>query len=299
MLYAIVAVIILILDQATKYWTNLHLAEKATSPFIPGFIQLTNWHNKGAAFSSLEGGRWFFVALTLVVAVGVIILLSKNIVKGKLGRWMLVMVVAGGLGNCIDRALYGYVVDMFQFQFKVFGGDFAIFNVSDIFITVCGVIFCIYLIFHKEPEKAPAPVRAPSRPMPTERPIRTDYITQLKKPTVEGRRNIEAEIAAKAAEASIARSPEGVITDWNMPEKFASEKAYAEKPATRPKPIETDFTTLFSGDTQQPVPEPKPVFKSEPIAEAPETPVIKEATKPAKKDDDFSIEDIIAEFKDK
>ena len=297
MLYAIVAVIILILDQATKYWTNLHIAESATSPFIPGFIQLTNVHNKGAAFSFLEGGRWFFVILTLVVAIAVIVLLSKNIVKGKLGRWMLVMVVAGGIGNCIDRALYGYVVDMFQFQFKIFGKDFAIFNVSDIFITVCGVIFCIYLIFHKEPEKAPAPVRAPSRPMPTERPVRTDYITQLKKPTVEGRRNIEAEIAAKTAEASIARSPEGVITDWNMPEEFVAEKTSVRKPA------ETDFNALFSGDIQQPVPEPKPVLKTEarpePIAEAPEAPVIKEVPKPSKKDDDFSIEDIIAEFKDK
>ncbi|MFB0921507.1 MAG: signal peptidase II, partial [Oscillospiraceae bacterium] len=224
MLYAIVAVIILILDQATKYWTNVHLTEGAASPFIPGLIQLTNVHNKGAAFSFLEGGRWFFVALTLVVAIAVIILLSRNIIKGKLGRWMLVMVVAGGLGNCIDRTLYGYVVDMFQFQFKIFGGDFAIFNVSDIFITICGLIFCIYLIFHKEPEKTPAPVRAPSRAMPAERPVRADYITQLKKPTVEGRRNIEAEIAAKTAEASISRNSEDVITDWNMPEEFVSEK---------------------------------------------------------------------------
>ena len=297
MLYAIVAVIILILDQAAKYWTNLHLAEGATSPFIPGLIQLTNVHNKGAAFSFLDGGRWFIVILTLVVAIAVIVLLSRNIIKGKLGRWMLVMVVAGGLGNCIDRALYGYVVDMFQFQFKIFGKDFAIFNVSDIFITVCGVIFCIYLIFHKEPEKAPVPVKAPSRPMPTERPVRTDYITQLKKPTVEGRRNIEAEIAAKAAEAAIARKPEGVISDWNMPEEFVSEKAPVKKPA------ETDFNALFNGDTQQSVPQPAPVFKPEakpePIAEAPEAPVIKEVPKPAKKDDDFNIEDIIAEFKDK
>ncbi|PKM73347.1 MAG: signal peptidase II [Firmicutes bacterium HGW-Firmicutes-16] len=288
MLYAIVAVIILILDQATKYWTNFHLAEGATAPFIPGFIQLTNVHNTGAAFSFLEGGRWFFVILTLVVTIGVIILLSKNIVKGKLGRWMLIMVVAGGLGNCIDRALYGYVVDMFQFQFKIFGGDFAIFNVSDIFITVCGIIFCVYLIFHKEPlEEKPVPSRVPTRTMSSERPVRADYITQLKKPVVEGRRNIEAELAAKTAEAALARNPEGVITDWNMPD-FASEKAPVVKTAPEPK---KDYSEFFKSE-----PEIKPEAKPEPILDK----IKDEPLKPAKNNNsDFSIEDIIAEFKDK
>lgn len=297
MLYAIVAVIILILDQATKYWTNFHLAEHATSPFIPGFIQLTNIHNTGAAFSFLEGGRWFFVILTLVVAIGVAILLSKNIVKGKLGRWMLVMVVAGGLGNCIDRALYGYVVDMFQFQFKILGGDFAIFNVSDIFITVCGVIFCVYLIFHKEPvEEKPAPSRVPPRQTSAERPVRADYITQLKRPVVEGRRNIEAEIAAKAAEAEAARNPAGVVTDWSSPDFDAA--------APKPKAPITDFSDFFKETSRpvvsEPIPAPRP---SAPVRPAPEKPaeyVSLEPEKPAKKNDsDFSLDDIIAEFKDK
>ncbi|MEA4896019.1 MAG: signal peptidase II [Oscillospiraceae bacterium] len=284
MLYAIVAVIILILDQATKYWTNLHLAEGASSPFIPGFIQLTNVHNTGAAFSFLEGGRWFFVALTLVVTIAVIVLLSKDIIKGKLGRWMLVLVVAGGLGNCIDRALYGYVVDMFQFQFKIFGGDFAIFNVSDIFITVCGLIFCIYLIFHKEPEKAAPSVRTPPRTMPSDHSARADYITQLKKPVVEGRRSIEAERAAKAAEAVAAHNSEGVVTDWNIPD-FASDKALEAKPESTPKPA-----------AEKPlVPDPGPSS-----TETDFDTVFKEPSKPAKKSDsDFSLEDIIAEFKDK
>ncbi len=288
MLYAIVAVIILILDQATKYWTNLHLAEGETAPFIPGFIQLTNVHNTGAAFSFLEGGRWFFVILTLVVTVGVIVLLAKDIVKGKLGRWMLILVVAGGLGNCIDRALYGYVVDMFQFQFKIFGGDFAIFNVSDIFITVCGLIFCIYLILYKEPEKTPVPVKAAPHTVPSERPVKADYITQLKKPVVEGRRNIEAELAAKTAEAALARNPEGVVTDWNMPEDFAVEKAPAAKPASEPK---QDYSEFFKSG-----PEIKPEAKPESILDE----IKKEPSKPANKNNsDFSIEDIIAEFKDK
>lgn len=277
MLYAIVAVIILILDQVTKLWTISKIGLGATSPLIPGVVQLTNIQNTGAAFSFLEGGRWFFVVLTLVVTVGVIVLLSRDIIKGKLGRWMLVLVVAGGLGNCIDRAFKGYVVDMFQLQFKIFGKDFAIFNVSDIFITVCGIIFCVYLIFHKEPEKAPTPVRAPARTMPSERPVRADYITQLKKPVVEGRRSIEAELAVKAAEAALARNPEGAVTDWNVPD-FADARVPDKKPSPESKQDYSEF------------------FKSEPVFNE----IKKEPSSPVKKNDsDFSIEDIIAEFKDK
>lgn len=301
MLYAIVAVIILIIDQAAKFWTISKLDLGATSPLIPGVVQLTHVQNTGAAFGIFSGGnaRWFFVILTLVVTVGVIILLSRNIVKGKLGRWMLVMVIAGGLGNCIDRVINGYVTDMFQLQFKIFGQDFAIFNISDIFITVCGIIFCIYLIFHKEPvEEKPAPSKVPPRQMPTERPVRTDYITQLKKPVVEGRRSIEAEIAAKTAEAQAARNPEGVITDWNMPEDFSARKTPEMKPTSqRPKAPVTDFGAFFNEPAKPDAPEAKSETKPEPVRASSDT-FVKEPAKSTKKDDEFSLEDILAEFKD-
>ena len=291
MLYAIVLVIILIIDQAAKYWTSVKLALGATSPFIPGFIKLTNVHNTGAAFGFLqnvEAARWIFVVLTIIVAVGAVILLRRNIIKGKLGRWMLVLIIAGGLGNCIDRIINGYVVDMFQFQFM----NFAIFNVSDIFITVCGVIFCFYLIFHKEPEEeqqAPAPVRTPSRtmPKPAERPVRADYISQLKKPVVEGRRNIEAELAAKAAEAQAARNPEGIVTDWNAPDFGFEEMAPDTKAEAEPEP------KAVAPDAAEPSPAAEPsVTNFDELFKSP--------AKPAKNDNsDFNLEDIIAEFKDK
>ena len=299
MLYAFVVVIILIIDQLTKLWINTSFDVGAASPLIPGFIQLTNVQNKGAAFGILGTGawRWFFVILTIAVTIGVIVLLSKNIVKGKLGRWMLVLVIAGGLGNCIDRIFNGYVVDMFQFQFKIFGQDFAIFNVADIFITVSGIIFCLYLIFHKESEEEPIPEKVPARPIQrtVEHPVRADYITQLKRPVVEGRKNIEAEIAAKTieaspfhgtAEAELFRKDEVTITDWNMPD-FASidKKPTDVSPAPSPKP-----ETVVPAK-QNPITEPTAVSYDD---------LFKEPTKPSKKNDaEFSVDDIIAEFKDK
>lgn len=294
MLYAIVAVIILIIDQAVKFWVSSGLDVGETASFIPGLVQLTNVHNTGAAFSLLSGAgaRWFFVILTIVVAIGAVVLLSKNIIKGKLGRWMLVMVIAGGLGNCIDRLFNGYVVDMFQLQFM----NFAIFNVADIFITVCGIIFCLYLIFHKEPEEEFVPERAPVRTMPkaTERPVRADYITQLKRPVVEGRKNIDAEIAAKTIEASPFRKDEVTITDWNMPD-FESNSVKA--PAAAPAPVQKlEIPAPMKPEARTPA-------KSEPVPESKLVnfeQLFKEPSAPAKKNDsDFSIDDIIAEFKDK
>ena len=156
MLYAIVAVIILILDQGLKYWTTTHL-ELGTGlkELIPGVLHLRNHHNTGSAFSFLEdwaGARWLFLAVTVIFAVIVIWALYKKVIRGEFGRWMAVCVLAGALGNGIDRALHGYVVDMIEFAFFTF----PIFNVADIFITVGGILFCLYIILHKEPVKVKA-----------------------------------------------------------------------------------------------------------------------------------------------
>lgn len=295
MLYAFVVVIILIIDQLTKLWINSSIDVGASSPLIPGVIQLTNIQNTGAAFGFLKDARWFFVILTLVVAIAAIVLLAKNIIKGKLGRWMLVLVIAGGLGNCIDRLFNGYVTDMFQFQFV----NFAIFNVADIFITIGGIIFCLYLIFHKDPEEEPVPVpeRTPARQMQrsTERPVRADYISQLKRPVVEGRKNMEAEIAAKTIEASpfhstpeaeLFRKDEVSITDWNMPD-FAD----VDKKAPEAAPVPSPKAETAAPAVKEPIPSPKVVSFDE---------LFKEPAKPTKKNDsEFSLEDIMAEFKDK
>ena len=303
--YLIVAVIILIIDQIAKYWTNANLVVDSASPIIPGFVQLTNVQNTGAAFGIFKDGRWFFIALTLVVAVAAIILIRKNIIKGKLGRWMLVLVIAGGIGNCIDRLFKGYVTDMFQFQFM----NFAIFNVADIFITVGGIVFCLYLIFHKEPQEEPAEgaedtpehpapkerersapkERERSAPKESERPVKADYISQLKRPVVEGRKNMEAEIAAKTIEAAPVRlTPEAelfkkdevTITDWNMPDFAKAPPAShikAEAPVSaKQEPVLTDPRLV---DFEK---------------------LIKEPVKPAKQSEsEYSVDDILAEFRDK
>ena len=153
MIYAIAAVLVLILDQGLKYWVTVNIALNTGSiPIIPGMLELVNIHNTGAAFGILPGGgwRWIFVVIALVFVVIAVYAIKRGLIRGAVGRWAVVGVVAGAIGNCIDRVLNGYVVDMFKPTFlegTVFG---AIFNVADIFISCCGVLFCLYILFGSE-----------------------------------------------------------------------------------------------------------------------------------------------------
>lgn len=150
MLYAIVAVIALLFDQLLKYWTTVHIVENTgVIPLIPGFVHLTHIHNTGAAFSFLEGARWFFVVLCVVFVAVVVWLLAKNILNTPGTRWCAVIVVAGALGNAIDRVLTGYVVDMIEFEFI----SFPIYNLADIYITLGVVAFCICLLTERPAKK--------------------------------------------------------------------------------------------------------------------------------------------------
>lgn len=143
MIETIVIILLVALDQIVKYIvrTGLDLYEKVQ--FIPGFIGFTYIRNNGAAFSMLTGARWFFVVLTVVVVAGMLWVLYARKVTHPLGRWTLVLVIAGAVGNLIDRAIFGYVVDMIETQFM----NFPVFNVADIFITVGGILLCIYFGF--------------------------------------------------------------------------------------------------------------------------------------------------------
>ena len=140
-LMAVMAVLILVADQVSKYLTvaNIDLYEHIS--VIPGVVGLTYVQNKGAAFSILQGQQWLFAVIFAVFAVFIIWEFSKKRLPFKpFERWCIVAVFAGGLGNMIDRLRLGYVVDMIATEFI----DFPVFNVADCFIT-CG---CILLIAH-------------------------------------------------------------------------------------------------------------------------------------------------------
>lgn len=152
MLYSIVGILVIILDQLVKYWVDKNISFSGqTLELIPRVLSLVRVQNDGAAFSFLAGGgaRIWFILLTFVFAILVVIALVTNFISGRFGRWCLVFITAGGLSNMIDRVIYGYVIDMFKVELF----DFAVFNVADIFITVFCIAFILYILFGGEKER--------------------------------------------------------------------------------------------------------------------------------------------------
>ena len=154
MLYSIVGILVIIFDQLVKYWVDEHINYLNPSvDLIPNVLSLVRVQNDGAAFSFLQGGgaRIWFIDLTAVFALLVVLALATNFISGRFGRWCLVFITAGGLSNMIDRVRFGYVIDMFKLELF----DFAVFNVADIFITVFCIAFILYILFGGEKEREP------------------------------------------------------------------------------------------------------------------------------------------------
>lgn len=144
MLYYLALIIVIVGgDQLVKLWAVKFLAPGGSVTAIPGLLNLTYAENRGAAFSILEGRRFFFVLITLVMLVLMAYLLHKGIIRGVFGKLGACFVAAGALGNVIDRIFRGFVVDLFDLQFM----QFAIFNVADIFISLGGAMLVIYFLF--------------------------------------------------------------------------------------------------------------------------------------------------------
>lgn len=131
-------------DQFTKYLVvqNMELYDEIT--VINGFFKLFYVRNPGAGLGILANARWVFITFTFIIIAITIILLCLNYFKNILANISLVFILAGGIGNMIDRLFFGEVVDFFQFQIRFF--DF-IFNVADIFVTFGTILFVIYYLF--------------------------------------------------------------------------------------------------------------------------------------------------------
>ena len=152
MLYAIAALLILIADQALKYYITLNVPlGEGVVTLIPKVMSLVQYHNTGAAFSMLSGGgaRWAFVVLALAFTAATVYVILHRTIKSPMINWAMVMVSAGAMGNAIDRAFYGYVVDMFRTDFM----NFAIFNVADIFICIGGFFLCLGILLMPDDKK--------------------------------------------------------------------------------------------------------------------------------------------------
>ena len=133
---------LIVLDQLVKAYVVQNIALGEVKTWIPNLVSLTYLQNRGAAFSMLQDQQLLFAVITLVVVLGAIWYLHKHMEDS---FWMvlgLTLIIAGGLGNFIDRISQGFVVDMFHLDFI----NFAIFNVADSYLTVGVIILLIAMV---------------------------------------------------------------------------------------------------------------------------------------------------------
>jgi signal peptidase II len=134
----VVAIAGLILDQVTKYAISQTFNQVGeTVPLWAGIFHLTYVKNTGAAFSFFTGGVSWLRWLSLAVSLGLIVL-ARLTRLGKLEQLGYGCVLAGAFGNGIDRFLFGYVIDFFDFRLI----NFPVFNIADVCINL-GIIFLL------------------------------------------------------------------------------------------------------------------------------------------------------------
>jgi signal peptidase II len=128
-MFWLIAAVVFVLDQASKYWVVATLHPTQTVPLIPGVLHLTRTHNTGIAFGLLDGRGWLTIPLSVIVMGGIVVYLRRAN-PSPFVQVMLGLLFGGAAGNLLDRLRYGYVVDMFDLLV------WPVFNVADIAITV-------------------------------------------------------------------------------------------------------------------------------------------------------------------
>ena len=143
----IIAAAVLLIDQLTKVWSVNYLTTlpENTYKLWEGVLHLKYVENRGAAFGMLQGGRWFFLALTFVACIAIVWFMVKERKRMHfLMCFSLGLILSGALGNLIDRAILGYVRDMIYVAII----NFAVFNVADMAICIgCGLLVLDLLFF--------------------------------------------------------------------------------------------------------------------------------------------------------
>ena len=294
MLYAIIAAIILIGDQWLKYWVTVNITlSTGEAALIPGVVKLVNIHNNGAAFGLLgdaEYARWLFLGVAALFVIVIIVVLAKHMFKSRFANWCAVLALAGAVGNCIDRALYGYVVDMFKVEFM----DFAVFNVADIFLVLACFAFIIYLIVDifkggrsdddddGEEEEKPRRSERKAEPKPERKAgpkAETKLEKKVKKPVTDDKYDVSGieTLSFEFPDTATPRVSADTADEGDFWESFKFELRNGdtdEQPKAKPQAV-------------KPAPKPQPTAKPKPAA-----------PKPKAKSSEYDLDSILAEFKD-
>lgn len=149
-LFGLIVMVGLVVDQFTKILVDRSMTLYQSIPVLDGLFNLTYLRNKGAAFSFLSTASWripFFIGVTLVAAVVILVTVRKLREEQRLAQSALAMIFSGAVGNLIDRVRLGEVIDFLDVYWK--GYHWPAFNVADSLICV-GVTLMALEMFREE-----------------------------------------------------------------------------------------------------------------------------------------------------
>lgn len=141
--------ILLAIDQLTKYLTIVHLKDNPAISLIDGVLELKYLENRGSAFGILQNQKFFILFVGVVFMMVILFFLFKlpSDKKFRIVHILLSAIIAGGLGNMIDRFRFDFVVDFISFVLI----NFPVFNVADCYIVVSTIgLFILFMFVYKE-----------------------------------------------------------------------------------------------------------------------------------------------------
>ncbi|KKY02422.1 lipoprotein signal peptidase [Paraclostridium benzoelyticum] len=141
-MYILIILGLIGLDQISKFLAVKYLVNIGSIPIIKDIFHLTYVENRGAAFGMFQNNQMVFVVVALIACIfGLYYLYKKQL--NLLGKSAIILIIAGAIGNLIDRVKLGFVVDYFDFRI-VWN---YVFNVADVFVVIGTILLCIYIIF--------------------------------------------------------------------------------------------------------------------------------------------------------
>lgn len=151
-MYYILIVLVIILDQASKFWiqnaTHLH----GKIPVIPNFLYITYVKNTGAAWSILKDQQLFLILVGIVETILLVYFFFQTKKEKKTGYTIaLALMIGGAIGNLIDRFLFGYVRDFIDTY--PFGYDFPVFNIADCALCIGVALLMLVMMLEDRKEK--------------------------------------------------------------------------------------------------------------------------------------------------
>ncbi len=147
----IIAFIVVIIDQVTKYFIDSYLNLNQSITIIKNFFNITYIHNSGAAWGIFKNNSVFLVLISLVILV--IFITQLNKFKKNIKNILALGLIIGGLiGNLIDRIFFSHVKDFLDFN--IFGYDYPIFNIADISVVIGAILLIIAIIRGEDNDSA-------------------------------------------------------------------------------------------------------------------------------------------------